>query len=214
MRTERVLGWALLLLGLGSGTAAAASLLRVEALEGEAHLERQGQRLPLSAGISVLERDRLVTGEDVRTRLSLRLGRQGLVELGPLASLRVERLPFASHADDLRTVLRLDQGFLRMVWQRPAFNTDWPLFLQVGPHQLQPVSGEFFVQDEEGRLAACVAAGELRLTPAGAATAATLMPEACHRLSAPMASVERDPDQWFDVRQALHLPPWLLPEAP
>ncbi|HVT36108.1 MAG TPA: hypothetical protein VHE37_11000, partial [Nevskiaceae bacterium] len=74
--------------------------------------------------------DALAAGDAVTAAGSggttLQLDRYGALELGPAATLSVLRLPFSSYASDLATALKLDGGYLRIVWKYPALSAPWP----------------------------------------------------------------------------------------
>ena len=140
---------------------AQAQLLAVERLSGTAQLTRNGLATTVTLAEPVVDQDFVKVGTD--SQLTLRLGTHGFVDLGPGAELSIERLPYARFAEDLRTVLRLQKGYLRVVWNYPPSAAPWPLFVHVGPHHAQLSSGEFFFETGAPTATACAANGQLHL---------------------------------------------------
>lgn len=172
-----------------------AQLLSVDQLMGASQLTRNGIATALTSADPVVDQDRLQTGDGAR--LTLKLGAHGFVDLGPGADATIERLPYASFAIDLRTVLRLQKGYLRVVWNRPATATTWPLFVRVGAHRLQLSSGEFFFESNGNTVTACAASGQMQL-----ADSRTLLGATCHRLSDGRSqAVAYSAEDWIAVRE-------------
>ncbi|HUP92707.1 MAG TPA: SPOR domain-containing protein [Solimonas sp.] len=160
------------------GAPAAASVLRVETLIGEARAQRGGASAPLTAGFDLAEGDVLSVAPGAR--LTLGLGRHGFLDLGAGSLLTVERLPFSSYAGDLQTVLRLGHGYLRVSWKYPEVASRWPLVLYLAGYSAELAGGEYFFEAGEARRTACVSSGKASL--AGAPLSAVLTGPACYRL--------------------------------
>jgi hypothetical protein len=100
-----LLGWL-----VGIANLSAAEFARVERLQGEAWVERDGQRQKLLLAATVVRDDLLQTGP--QSRLQLVLAKGGNLTLGENASLRVTQSLEAS----AKTINRLDvKGAFRMV---------------------------------------------------------------------------------------------------
>lgn len=186
---------------LGSLSGAAhARLLSADQRVGTTELERAGARQSLNLNDPLIESDTVRTGAD--GRLSLRLANQGVFELGAGAELVIERLPYASFAPDLTTVLRLKRGFLRVVWNHPAQAGIWPLLVQVGAQSASLTQGEYFFEAGAPVPAstACVASGAIGLKAENHGDV-TLHPSRCYFLENQSAhSVEYAEGDWTVLR--------------
>ena len=180
---------------------AGAQMLRLDSLQGSAELTR-GQEHPLLNVGSALQADDVIT-LGAGARAALRLGRHGILELGPGSELAVERLPFASYADDLRTVLRLRRGFLRVIWKQPPLDIQWPLFVYLDSDRANLLSGEYFFEVGAEITAICVAEGGLALAGGSRDDTQALEPDRCYRLVAGIAPQAREqrPQDWIAVRE-------------
>lgn len=190
---------ALLLAAGFISTALNAQLLSVSELNGTSQLTRNGLATALNPADPVVDQDRLQIGDDAR--LTLKLAAHGFIDLGPGADVTIDRLPYASFADDLRTVLRLQKGYLRVVWNHPPAAARWPLFVVIGTHRLQLTNGEFFFESSGNSLTACVASGQMVLTDSrGLST--PLLDSSCHPLGSgrPQSSTYRVSD-WMAIRE-------------
>lgn len=139
----------------------AQATLRVERSDSGASLKRNGQLATLRDGTALRTQDLITSlgGEPV-----MALGRYGRLRLGPGAMLGVNALPASGYAEDLHTVLRLRQGYMRMIWKRPDLVTPWPLYVEVGDFSLQLSSGDFhFEAGAGGQARFCIAEGEAQL---------------------------------------------------
>ena len=192
--------WALLPLVSIANTAEDA-ILRIEQGNAAAGVQRDGKRLALSAGDSLQEQDQIVT--DASGRMSLRLGRQGFIEVGSDAEVGIERLPFATYAGDLKSIFSVSKGYLRVVWKRAEAKRHWPLFVYMAGHRVSLIGGEYFFQNTDVEQRACVAAGQLSLQVAGREGAQLIQAPACVQLrtdQAPAVS-PRNADDWPAVRR-------------
>jgi hypothetical protein len=204
---------ALLLLGAVGPAAWAADVLKVEGLSGTVSLDRLGQRQVLKVGDPLGERDVVRVGEG--SSLSLNFADHGFVELGPGAELGIEKLPFASYADDLKAIFSLRRGYLRVVWKLPQAVTSWPLFIYFGSEHASLAPGEYFFDSRPGAARACVAAGHLSVLPNAGTEVQKLEPSACYRFVAglPPERNPRDINSWISVRHSFSLDAPSSPEA-
>ncbi|MDB5967946.1 MAG: Sporulation domain protein [Hydrocarboniphaga sp.] len=194
---------------------AGAQMLRLDSQQGSVELTRGKEHPLLKADTAILADDVIKVGAD--SSLSLHLGRHGILEMGPGSELEVERLPFASYADDLRTVLRLRRGFLRVIWKQPPLDISWPLFVYMDSDRASLATGEYFFELGTEINAICVAEGELALAGGGRDDAQLLQADTCYRLVAGIPPQPRDqqPDDWIAVREHLALDRgmWGAPKA-
>ncbi len=161
-------------LGLGlllAAPAASATVLHVASVNGRAAAQRGGEHIVLATGYELVEQDAVRVEPDAQ--LDLQLGRHGMLELGPDAALEVERVPFASWSDDLRTRLRLTRGYLRVLWKRPPKAALWPLAIDVGDFTLSLTSGEFLLQAGGEAPVLCVGDGDAAIDWHGAGARAS-----------------------------------------
>ena len=190
-----------MLLALGLWAAPGlAQVLSVESLQGQVTLERPEGARALLQGDVLRSGDRLSTGRKATARLNF--ARYGFVDLGADSELRIERIPHASFATDLRSVLRVDQGYLRLVWKHPQISTSWPIFVYVDKQRASLTSGEYFFEHRAGRQIACVAAGQMAVTDSQDDVARSLHPQACYRLYAglPPQRILRESGDWVAIR--------------
>ncbi len=181
---------------------ASAQILTVETVRGAAELQLEGgTRQSLGDGQFLQAGNRIITPPQGRVRLAF--ARYGFIDIGPDSEVLIERIPHASFATDLRSVFRLQRGYLRMVWKHPQISTFWPIFIYLGDQRASLSSGEFFIENRDGRRVACVAAGQLALTDPQSDAPQTLHPQACYRLyrGMPPQRVLRDQDDWVAIRE-------------
>ncbi|WP_428312113.1 SPOR domain-containing protein [Hydrocarboniphaga sp.] len=192
---------------------ASAQMLRLDQLQGSAELTRGDTHPPLNAETAIVADDQIRVGAG--SKLSLRLGRHGILELGAGSELTVERLPFASYADDLRTILRLRRGFLRVIWKQPPLDIKWPLFVYMDSDRAALLSGEYFFEVGSEINAICVAEGGLALQGGSRDEAQALEPDTCYRMVPGVPPQPRDqrPEDWIAVRanRALDRSMWAMP---
>lgn len=204
---------ALLLFGAVAAGAQAAGVLTVDSLAGQASVDRLGNRIPLKPGDGLSERDVVHVGDG--GNLSLNFSGHGFIELGPGAELGVEKLPFASYADELKTIFSLTRGYLRVVWKLPPQAVDWPLYVYFGAQHAALVPGEYFFDSRPGAARACVVAGHLAVLPNAGTQLQKLHPSACYRFVAglPPERAVRDPSAWIAVRHGYNIDAPTSPEA-
>lgn len=206
---RRTLGYAFILLSLlplaTMAETAEDAILRIEQGNTAAGVQRDGKRLALTTGDSLQEQDQIVT--DAGGRMSLRLGRQGFIEVGADAEVGIERLPFATYAGDLKSIFSVSKGYLRVVWKRIEAKRQWPLFIYMAGHRVSLIDGEYFFQSIGTEQRACVAAGQLSLQVAGREGAQLIQAPACVRLQLdqPPAVSKRNPDDWLAVRRSFDI---------
>jgi cell division septation protein DedD len=204
---------ALLLLGAAAAAVQAAGVLSVDSLSGQASVDRLGNRLQLKPGDLLSERDVIHVGEG--GNLSLDFSGHGFIELGSGAELGVEKLPFASYADDLKSIFSLTRGYLRVVWKLPPQAVDWPLYIYFGAQHAALIPGEYFFDSRPGAARACVVAGHLSVLPNAGTQLQKLHPSACYRFVAglPPERAVRDPSAWIAVRHGYNIDAPTSPEA-
>jgi cell division septation protein DedD len=203
----------LALLGAGAGTAWGGEVLSVENAYGPAAVERLGTRITLKSGDKLAERDLVSVGAG--GGLSLTFASHGFVELGPNSEIAIEKLPFASYADDLQTIFSLTRGYLRVVWERPSQSGRWPLFVYFGGEHAALNPGEYFFDQQSGVARACVAAGRLSVLLKDGGELQDLRPSACYRFLAglPPERAARDSSGWIAVRRGFNIDAPTSPEA-
>lgn len=192
------LSLAVVLMGLSGPLAA--EVLYVEQLNGAVQLLRNGSERPLLPNEDLRGGDRLRSADDGQVRLGF--ARYGFVDLGPDSEVRIERMPHAAFATDLRSVFRLERGYLRMVWKHPQISTSWPIFIYVDAQRASLTSGEYFFEHRQGRQVACVAAGQMAVTHGQEPIPVTLHPQACYRLYAGLQPqrILRESGDWVAIR--------------
>lgn len=159
----------------------AAPVLVVESVGGEATGDLLGEVRRLGAGDVIREREVLRTGPD--SRLSLLFASEGLLEMGADARLAIEKLPLAADASDLRSLVSLDRGYLRVLWTpAPDRAARWPFHLFFGGQRSTLQPGEYFFERRPGSLRSCVASGELTVTAIAGDAVEHLPSEACYDL--------------------------------
>lgn len=193
-------GWTAVLLAFAVSEAAASVLLTRTVTE--------TARQPLSAepeilrfGVALQPQDRVITG--LRGQVDIDIDRHGFLELGPSARLALERVPFASYARDLRTQLRLEEGYLRVVWKHPGLSQEWPIVIDFSSFRVHLTRGEFFFQHRDDRVLLCIAEGAVSVTSAVQSSPVALPAAACYRLlpgAAPIPVAQSD-SVFIDVRE-------------
>lgn len=197
---KRALRALILLCASLAWTSAIADVLTVESLTGQVQLERNGNARELLGNEVLRTGDRLLTAPDAQLRLGF--ARYGFVDVGPDSDLRVERIPHAAFATDLRSVFRLHAGYARLVWKHPQISTSWPIFVYVDAQRASVTAGEYFFEHRSGRQIACVAAGQMAVTHGDNAVPMTLHPQACYRLYAGLQPqrILRESGDWVAIR--------------
>lgn len=172
-------GWAALLL-VFTMTEAAASVLIARTVSETARQPLSGEPEILRFGVALQPQDRVITG--LRGRADIDIDRHGFLEVGPTARLALERVPFASYARDLRTQLRLEEGYLRVVWKDPGLSQEWPIVIDLAGFRVHLTRGEFFFQNRGDRQLLCIAEGAVSVTSVAQTSPVALPAAACYRL--------------------------------
>ncbi|MDB5974858.1 MAG: hypothetical protein JWR07_1618 [Nevskia sp.] len=204
---------AALLLGAAVSAARAGDVLTVDSVAGEASLDRLGTHTSLKAGDQLSERD--VVRVSAGGSLTLDFSGHGFVEVGPGAEFGIEKMPFASYADDLKTIFSLTHGYLRVVWKLSPLAGRWPLYVYFGSQHAALIPGEYFFDNQSGVARACVAAGHLSVLPNAGTELQKLRPSACYRFVAglPPERVAHDASAWIAVRRSFDIDAPTSPEA-
>lgn len=100
-----VLAVSLLGIGLGARAADGVGVATVKSTQGEAHIERGGQTLPVAVGTSLLQSDTVVTGSNGAAGLTF--ADNTLVSLGPNSRFAIDRFRFdhASSGGEFQSTL-------------------------------------------------------------------------------------------------------------
>ena len=204
---------AALLLSAAVSTAWAGDVLTVDNVSGTASVDRLGTRSELKRGDQLSERDVVHVGAG--GSLMLDFAGHGFIEVGPGAEIGIEKLPFATYADDLKTIFSLTHGYFRVVWKLPPQGGDWPLFVYFGSQHAALIPGEYFFDNQSGVARACVAAGHLSVLPNAGSELQKLRPSACYRFVAglPPERVPHEPSAWIAVRHSFDIDAPTSPEA-
>lgn len=188
----------------GRGGPSPASIsLRVMQLDGGASVTRGGKSVALHEG------DAVSTGESMQVakggRLRLAVADEGLLELGSGARLIAYRLPSAALFGARETSLRLESGYLRIVWAEPLGFRSWPLDVSMSRWGAVLKPGEYFFDAGDDHVVACSTTGEVRLM--GNPESLPEIPGTCVALevSKPARVLEADEKKWTKVRSSASL---------
>lgn len=184
--------------------------LTVAEVRGKAWMQRDGRALGLKTGDAIAENQPIQVGS--RSTLRLQLGERAQFELAPSSRLVVHRLPREGRGDVRATWLRLEQGYLRILWDGAVMDPPMQISFGIWAARLRP--GEYFFDTRERVAAACAADGSMRLSGVPEWTPQQPMQE-CLRLEArkrPLAIVMSDA-QWSAVRAQRRLHPTLARAA-
>lgn len=178
----RWIGISLLAVAAVSTTARAAPVLVVDQVAGLASADLLGEQRRLKPGDVIREREVLKTvGTD--SRLSLLFASEGRLELGGDAMLAIEKLPVAADAADLRSLVSLRAGYLRVLWTLPPQEASrWPFHLFFGGRRSSLTPGEYFFERSDRGLRSCVASGRLTVTAIAGDGQEILRDGACYDL--------------------------------
>ncbi|MDR3415356.1 MAG: hypothetical protein P4L83_04140, partial [Nevskia sp.] len=188
-------------------------VLSVGRVSGSASVNRLGSVEQVSPGDLLNERDVVQVGDD--GQLELEFAGHGFVEIGPGAEVGIEKLPFASYSDDLKTIFNLTHGYLRVVWKLPDVAGSWPLFVYFGDQHARLEPGEYFFDSRAGVARACVAAGRMSVLANAGTEVQKLRPPVCYRFAAglPAQEAEHDASTWISVRRNFDIDAPTSPEA-
>lgn len=180
-------------------------VLTVDSVEGTVRIRRGATTVPATVGTLVHEAE--VLQLEPRSRARLSIGDQTLIDLGPSSRLRVQQLGREDGSG--MTNLRLDYGYLRMVWADPDGRKDRPAAISFGRWAAMVSSGEFFFDaQQKGRARACGLAGDLVFAGAGGDTPKRLN-GACADLPSGKQSTTVTPStvEWQAMRDQFTLRP-------
>ena len=202
-----------LLLGAVVSAARAGDVLTVDNVSGTVGVDRLGAASELKRGDQLSERDVVHVGAS--GSLTLDFAGHGFIEAGPGAEIGIEKLPFATYADDLKTIFSVTHGYFRVVWKLPPQGGDWPLFVYFGSQHAALIPGEYFFDSQSGVARACVAAGRLSVLPNAGSELQKLRPSACYRFVAglPPERVPHEASAWIAVRHSFDIDAPTSPEA-
>lgn len=191
----------------------AAPVLTVEAVAGSASAEHLGDVRKLAPGDVINEREVLSTAGG--GRLKLRFASEGALELGPEASLAIEKLPPSATANDRRSIVSLLKGYLRVQWSPPPKSAVWPFYLYFGGQRSGLVPGEYFFERGHESIRGCVASGRLTMTAIAGDGVETLRPGACYDLRVAEAAIAkpRKAETWEAMRREFRLDPTGAPDT-
>lgn len=194
------LGYLALVLVLAA-TEAAASVLITRAVTETARQPLTGEPEILRYGLALQPQDRVITG--LRGEADIDIDRHGFLELGPSTRVALERVPFASYARELRTQLRLEEGYLRLVWKHPGLSQEWPIVIDLTGFRVHVTRGEFFFQQRAEQQLLCIAEGAVSVTSVTQTSPVALPAAACYRLlpgAAPIPVAQSD-SAFIEVRR-------------
>ena len=188
-----------------AAAAEADSVLKVDQVSGHASRDRIGTSSPLTAGEALAERDIVHVGAG--SHVVLDIGSNGFFELGPGSELDIEKLPYASYAQDLGTIINLSAGYLRVVWRRPQEGGNWPLFVYFGTQHASLDAGEYFFDRQDTSARICSAGGRVEVVPGAGEGALAPPANSCYRFVAGLVpEVEaREPESWLAVRRNFNI---------
>lgn len=181
--------------------------LRVTKVRGTATVRRNNRPVTLKDGDTIAPGEPIQVGKGASMRLNL--GEQGLFELGSGARLIAQRLPEATLLGARDTSLRLERGYLRIVWAEPSSLRRWPLDVSVASWGASLQPGEYFFGASTDAATACSTTGEIQLK--GNPQTLPDQPARCVSLQARGAArVMTPPDAtWESVRKGFTLRPAL-----
>lgn len=184
--------------------------VRVHELRGSATVQSGTQRQPLRADAEVHENQPVQVGS--RSSLRLALGQRAVLDLGPNSRLVVHKLPRDGKGEERATWLRLEQGYLRVLWSDERGDT--PMEISFGRWAARLGPGEHFFDSSDDRASACSTSGTMNLSGVPEWTPRSLS-EPCVTLAAHHAPVEialREKD-WETLRTKRRLQPTLARAA-
>jgi hypothetical protein len=185
-------------------------ILQVHELHGSATVQSGTQRLPLKADSEIHENQPVQVGS--RSTLRLALGQRALLDLGPNSRVVIHKLPRDGKGEERATWLRLEQGYLRVVWSDDVGDT--PMEVSFGRWAARIGAGEHFFDSRGDTAFACSTSGTMRLSGVPEWTPRSLS-EPCVTLEPHHAPVEialRQKD-WDTLRTRKRLQPTLARAA-
>lgn len=156
----------------------AQTMMEVEAMQGAVRVARtDGSDNLARSGSALAAGDAVSTS--AQAHVDLQLYRYGQFDLGENSALQLLRLPFSGYDSDLSTDLRLQHGYVRIVWKRPG-SLLWPLTIAYGERRVSLSPGEYFF-DSSAAEQLCIAGGEAMVSGASGQQQMLHGP-ACYRL--------------------------------
>lgn len=184
--------------------------VQVHELRGTATVQLGTQRLPLKAESEINENQPVQVG--ARSNLRLAIGQRALLDLGPGSRVVIHKLPRDGKGEERETWLRLEQGYLRVVWSDEKGDT--PMEVSFGRWAAVIGAGEHFFDSRGSAASACSTSGAMRLSGVPEWTPRSLS-EPCVTLEPNHAPVEialREKD-WNTLRTKRRLQPTLARAA-
>ncbi|MCC2658658.1 MAG: hypothetical protein K0Q76_3766 [Panacagrimonas sp.] len=132
----------------------------VHELRGSATVQSGAQRLPLKAETEIHENQPVQVG--TRSTLRLALGQRALLDLGPGSRFVIHKLPRDGKGEERATWLRLEQGYLRVIWSDDRGDT--PMEVSFGRWAARVGAGEHFFDSRSTRASACSSSGTMTLS--------------------------------------------------
>ena len=184
--------------------------VQVHELRGTATVQVGTQRLPLKAESEINENQPVQVG--ARSNLRLAIGQRALLDLGPGSRVVIHKLPRDGKGEERATWLRLEQGYLRVVWSDDKGDT--PMEVSFGRWAARIGAGEHFFDSRGTTASACSTSGAMRLSGVPEWTPKSLS-EPCvtlepHHAPVEIALLEKD---WNTLRTKRRLQPTLARAA-
>lgn len=178
----------------------AQTMMEVEAMQGTVRVARtDGSDNLARSGSALAAGDAVSTS--AQAHVDLQLYRYGQFDLGENSALQLLRLPFSGYDSDLSTDLRLQHGYVRIVWKRPG-SLLWPLTIAYGERRVSLSPGEYFF-DSSAAEQLCIAGGEAMVAGASGQQQMLHGP-ACYRLHGELTPQrsERSAEEFIAMRGA------------
>lgn len=185
-------------------------IVQVHELRGSATVQSGAQRQPLKAESEIHENQPVQVGS--RSTLRLAIGQRALLDLGPNSRFVIHKLPRDGKGEERATWLRLEQGYLRVVWSDDVGDT--PMEVSFGRWAARIGAGEHFFDSRGDKASACSTSGTMRLSGVPEWTPRSLS-EPCVTLEPHHSPVEialREKD-WDTLRTKKRLQPTLARAA-
>lgn len=184
--------------------------LRVHELRGSATVQSGAQPQPLEPEAEVHENQPVQVG--ARSTLRLALGQRALLDLGPNSRVVVHKLPRDGKGEERATWLRLERGYLRVLWSDARGDT--PMEVSFGRWAARIGAGEHFFDSRDRGASACSTNGTMSLSGVPEWTPKSLS-EPCVALEPYRAPVEiaLSEKDWTTLRTRHRLQPTLARAA-
>lgn len=185
-------------------------IVQVHELRGSATVQSGTQRIPLKVETEIHENQPVQVGS--RSTMRLALGQRALIDMGPNSRFVIHKLPRDGKGEERATWMRLEQGYMRVVWSDDAGDT--PMEVSFGRWAARIGAGEHFFDTRGETASACSTSGAMRLAGVPEWTPRSLS-EPCVTLEPHRAPVEvalREKD-WDTLRTKRKLQPTLARAA-